>query len=81
MEQAVDMKPLQEIMLDEAVDVMLSAFQEEAFTAAWLDLSRPKLRRRYAHAVKLKFKLYLEAGHPILVAVEKGRVIGLQVLN
>ncbi len=75
------MKPLQENMLDEAVDVMLSAFQKEAFTAAWLDLSRPKLRRRYAHAVKLKFRLYLEAGHPILVAVEKGRVIGLLVLN
>ncbi len=68
-------------MFDEAVNVLLSAFQSEAFTAAWLDLSRERLRRIYARAVRLKFTLYLEAGHPLQVVVEKGRVIGLLVMK
>jgi len=68
-------------MFDEAVHVLLSAFQREAFTAAWLDLSRERLRRIYARAVRLKFTLYLEAGHPIQAVVENGRVIGLLVMK
>ena len=56
--------------LDELLAVFLPAFKEEATTAAWLDLSSEKLKRTYGTMVKIKFKLYLEAGNPIFIAID-----------
>ena len=67
-------------MLDEAVEVFLSAYEREAFTAAWIDLSREKTRGTYSRLVRMRYTLYLEAGHPVFSAIEDGRVIGLVVL-
>lgn len=79
--RGVEISLLQPNMLDEAVKVFLSAFQNEAFTVAWLDLSRTRLRSLYSRAVRRKLELYLDAGHPLYSAVEKDRLIGLLVLK
>jgi len=63
--------------LDEAVEVMLTAFKDEAFTAAWLDLSDPKLKSVYAIAVKTLYTIHLDAGDPIYAALEEGRIAGI----
>lgn len=72
---------LQEDQLDEAADLLLSAFQGEAFTAAFLDLGRERIRRIYHRLVKTRYTLYLKAGHPVFSATEDGRIIGLVVLT
>jgi GNAT superfamily N-acetyltransferase len=80
-EQKTEIVALQENMLDEAVEVFLSAYEREAFTAVFFDLSRERTRGMYSRLVKLRYALYLEAGHPIFSAVENGRVTGLLVLE
>ena len=81
MENKLKIQLLQENMLEEGVEVLLSAFQKEAFTAAWLDLSRNRQRKIYSRVVRLKFDLYLEAGNPIFSVLEKDKVVGLLVLQ
>ncbi len=67
--------------LDELLAVFLSAFKDEATTAAWLDLASEKLRRTYGTLVTTKFKLYLEAGNPIFVAIDNKAILGLIILK
>lgn len=67
--------------LDEVITVFLSAFKDEATTASWLDLSSEKMKKLYGTLVKIKLKLYLEAGNPIFVAIENNRVLGLVVIK
>jgi GNAT superfamily N-acetyltransferase len=67
--------------LDKLLDVFLSAFKDEATTAVWLDLSSEKLKRLYGTLVLIKLKLYLEAGNPILVAIEDSTILGLIILK
>ena len=67
--------------LDEILDVFLSAFKDEATTATWLDLSSEKLKQVYGVLVKIKAKLYLEAGNPIFVAIDNNTITGLAILK
>lgn len=67
--------------LDELIQVFLSAFQKEATTASWLDLSSTRLRRYYGSVARIKFQLYLEAGNPIFAAVEDNGLTGFVVLK
>ncbi len=67
--------------MDEAVDIFLEAFQTEAVTRTWLDLSCPRLRRRYRHAVQLKLLLHLETGQPLPAVMAGEQVIGLASLQ
>ena len=62
--------------IDEAVEVMLTAFKDEALTSSWLDLTDPKLKSAYAVIVKIIYTIHLDAGDPIYAALEKGRVVG-----
>ena len=81
MNSHTDILLLDKNMLDEATEVLLAAFKNEAFTAAWLDLSNARLWKLYSRAVRLKLKLYLSAGHPVYIAAEKRRVLGILVLK
>ncbi len=67
-------------MLDEAVEVFLSAYEREAFTAAWIDLSRRRIRGVYSRLVRTRYALWLLAGHPLFSAVDDGRVVGFAAL-
>ena len=67
--------------LDEMLEVFLSAFKDEATTAVWLDLASEKLKRTYGILVTIKFKLYLEAGNPIFVAIDNKAILGLIILK
>lgn len=78
---SIEIVPLEEDSLYEAVEVFLEAFKKEAFTAVWLDLEDKRERSIYKAAAELKFKVYLTAGHPIFAAVENNRVVGLLVLK
>ncbi len=67
--------------LDEVSAVFISAFKDEATTAVWLDLSSEKLKKLYGTLVKIKFKLYLEAGNPIFIAIENNSILGFVILK
>ncbi len=67
--------------LEETLEVLLAAFDREAFTKAWLDLSQKRIRDAYKTAGKLKFRLHLEAGHPAFVAIEGGIIVGLILIT
>ncbi len=57
--------------IDKAVEVMLTAFKDEALTSSWLDLSDPKLKNAYATAIKTIYIIHLNSGDPIYTALEK----------
>ncbi len=67
--------------LDELLAVFLPAFKDEATTATWLDLSSEKLQRTYGTLVIIKFKLYLEAGNPVFIAIDNKAILGLIILK
>ena len=67
--------------IDEAIDVMLTAFKDEALTSSWLDLSDPKLKNAYAAAIKIIYIIHLDSGDPIYTAVDKDRIVGVAALS
>ncbi len=67
-------------MLDEALEVYLSAYEREPFTSASIDLSRGRIRRVYSRLVRTRYALWLLAGHPLFSAVDDGRVVGFAAL-
>jgi len=67
--------------LDELIAVFLSAFKDEATTASWIDLASEKLKRTYGTLVRIKLKLYLEAGNPIFIAIDNNAIVGLLILK
>lgn len=81
MNKEIKIEPLAKSKVAEAAKVLLEAFKDEAFTAAWLDLSKSWQRKLYGTAVELKLKNHLEAGQPVFAAVENDRVRGLFVLK
>jgi len=81
MENNVKVELAKADQLEEVLNVFLSAFKDEAATASWLDLSSDKIKKLYGTLVKIKFKLYLEAGNPIFVAVENDRILGLVIIK
>ena len=76
----VAIKPICENQIDDSVAVFLDAFKEEAFTSSWLDLGNEKIKKTYARAVKMKFKLALDLGNLFLVADEDCRIVGFALL-
>jgi GNAT superfamily N-acetyltransferase len=69
-------------MVDEATEVLMSAFQKEALTTALLlDLSQKRHRGLYSKTVKLELDLYLRTEQPVFVAVEDGKVIGIAIIK
>jgi GNAT superfamily N-acetyltransferase len=81
MDKKIIIKELDKNEIDQAVDIVLSTFKDEAFTKAWLDLSNEKVKDSYRTACKIKYILTLEAGHPVFVALEDKQVIGFVVLK
>lgn len=81
MNKEIKIEYLDKKRVEEAAEVLLKAFKNEAFTAAWLDLSKKWQRKLYGTAVELKLKVYLKAGHPVFTAVENDRILGLFVLK
>ncbi len=67
--------------IDQAVKVFLESFKTEAFTRALLDLEKQKDYNLYLQAVKYKFALYLEIGHPIFITRDKNKIAGLFILK
>ena len=67
--------------IDEAIEVMLTAFKDEALTSSWLDLSDPKLKNAYAAALKIIYIIHLDSGDPIYTAIEKSRIAGIAALT
>ncbi|MFO7952674.1 MAG: GNAT family N-acetyltransferase [Bacillota bacterium] len=72
---------LQEKDLDQAVEIFLDAFKEEAFTKALLNLSHKKNRDLYFQAIKYKLSFYLEIGHQVYGALENGEITGMFILK
>ncbi len=81
MESTIRIKTATADQLDELLAVFLSAFKDEATTAVWLDLASEKLRRTYGTLVIIKFKLYMEAGNPIFIAINNNTIVGLIILK
>ncbi len=67
--------------IEEAVEVMLTAFKDEALTSSWLNLSDPKLKNAYALAVKIIYIVHLDSGDPIYTAIEKDKIVGVAALS
>jgi len=67
--------------IEEAVEVMLTAFKDEALTSSWLNLSDPKLKNAYSLAVKIIYIVHLDSGDPIYTAVEKDKIVGVVALS
>jgi ribosomal protein S18 acetylase RimI-like enzyme len=67
--------------IDEAVEVMLTAFKDEALTSSWLDLSFPELKNAYALAVKIIYIVHLDSGDPIYTAIEKDKIVGVAAIS
>ena len=67
--------------IEEAIEVMLTSFKDEALISSWLDLSDPRLKSAYATAIKIIYTIHLDSGNPIYTAVEKGRIVGLAALT
>jgi len=67
--------------IEEAIDVMLTAFKDESLTSSWLDLSDPKLKIAYAAALKIIYIIHLDSGDPIYTALENDRIVGVAALS
>ncbi len=80
-DKGIEVVALQDSMLNEAVDVFMSAFEREALTSAFLDLSQGKVRTMYARLIRTKFAVYRAVGHPVFAAVQGGRVAGVVLLT
>mgnify|MGYP005843809421 CR=1 FL=1 len=67
--------------LDAAAAIITAAFQTEPITTTTLDLSRPHLKLVYIHIVRQKLTTYARIRHPILVALQHDRVVGVALLH
>ncbi len=67
--------------IDEAVDLMLTAFKDEALTSSWLNLSDPNLKNAYKAGIRIIYKIHLDSGDPIYTATEEGRIVGFAALS
>lgn len=81
MEQKIKITNLSLDRLNESIEIMLTAFKDEALTSSWLDLTDPKLEKAYAAAVKIIYIIHLDSGDPIYTAIEKDRIVGVTVLS
>lgn len=81
MEDDIEITVLNQERIEEAVEVMLTAFKDEALTSSWLDLSDPNLKSAYSIAVKIIYTIHLDAGDPIYIALDEERIVGLAGLT
>jgi hypothetical protein len=81
MNQGIEITTLKPEQIEEAVEVMLTAFKDEAITSSWLDLRNPKLKSAYSIVVKIIYTIHLDAGDPIYTALDRGRVAGIAGLT
>lgn len=81
MENSLDVISLQECHLDSAAETLLAAFRDEAFTAAWLDLSRERQWNAYYRIARARLRLDLESGGSIFLALKDGQAAGLLALK
>jgi len=77
----IEIKDLPSDKIDEAVEVMLTAFKDETLTSSWLDLTDPKLKNAYATVVKIIYIIHLDSGDPIYTAIEKDSIVGVAALS
>jgi len=77
----IEIKNLSPDRIDEAVEVMLTAFKDEALTSSWLDLSEPKLKKAYSIALKIIYIIHLDSGDPIYVAAKDDTIVGVAGLK
>lgn len=81
MKNNIKITNLKEEKIEEAVEVMLTAFKDEALTSAWLNLGDPNLKSAYSIAVKIIYSIHLDAGDPIYTAQENELIVGLAGLT
>ena len=81
MENDIVITNLPEEKIDEAVEVMLTAFENEALTSMWLDLTDPKLKKAYSKAIKIIYTVHLASGDPVYTAIENEKVVGIAALS
>ena len=77
----IEINSLTSARIDEAVDMMLTAFKDEALTSSWLDVSDPGLKDAYSTAVKIIYFIHLNSGDPIYIAIENDRIVGVAALS
>jgi len=77
----IEIKKLIPDRADEAVEVMLNAFKDEALTSSWLDLNEPKLKKTYSVAVKIIYIIHLDSGDPIYIATQEDKIVGVAGLK
>ncbi|MBS3967595.1 MAG: GNAT family N-acetyltransferase [Truepera sp.] len=67
--------------MPDAARLIVDAFQHEAITAYWLNLSGEIARQHYAKLIEAKLRLYLLTGQPLLAAVAGDKVVGVAVIK
>lgn len=77
----MEIVPLGAELLEQATDALVEAFKNEETTAYHLDTSRPLALDRMGILDGIFLKLYLEAGRPMLAAMEDGEVIGVAIAS
>lgn len=68
-------------MVEEVTGVLVEAFKGEETTNYHLDMKNPSTPRRMAVVDGIYVRLYLEAGRPVLAAVNNGRVTGVGMVR
>lgn len=63
-------------LIEETVEVMFDAFQQEAITQYMYNLSDEKVKKARYRAAVAKVRSHIKAGHKILLAIENNNVIG-----
>ena len=72
---------LQESMLEEATKLLVDTFQQETFTSHVYDFSKKNTKNLFYRASLLKAKLYLKAGHEMVVALKGDCIVGVAIMK
>ena len=67
--------------VDQAAALIVHAFQDEALTNVWLDLSNERIKRAYEALVNEKLRTVIQAGQPVIAALSEGKVLGVAVMK
>jgi GNAT superfamily N-acetyltransferase len=73
--------PLSPLLVLDGARLIAEAFQHEAITTFWLNLSGETARRHYSKLAEAKLRLYLITGQPLLAAVAGDKAVGLAVVK
>ena len=72
---------LQENLIEEATKLLVDTFQQETFTSHVYNFSKKNTKNLFYRASLLKAKLYLKAGHDIVVALKGDCIVGIAIMK